>query len=125
MSGAVLDTGALIAIERGERSLLVLIAEARLAGHVLTVPAGCVAQAWRSPARQARLASFLRLPNVAIVALDDEDARLVGLLLARARTTDIADAHVALCATRRKQTVLTSDPEDIRALAPSVVVHRV
>jgi hypothetical protein len=92
---------------------------------LITVPAGCVAQVWRSPARQARVAAFLRLPNVDIVALDDHEARLVGLLLGRARAKDIADAHVALCGSRLGQPVLSSDPDDIRALAPRVVVRRV
>ncbi len=123
--GFVFDTGALIALERGDRSVLLLVAEARLSGDTITVPAGCIAQAWRSPARQARVAGFLRLPNVRIVALDDGDARLVGLLLARARTTDVVDAHVALCATRLGQIVLTSDPDDMRALGPRLALLHV
>jgi hypothetical protein len=32
------------------------------------------------------------------VALGDSDARAVGLLLARTGTSDIADAHVVICA---------------------------
>lgn len=125
MKGVVFDTGALIALERGDRVVVVLVAEARAQGHTITVPAACVAQAWRAPARQARVAAFLRLPNVRIVALDDEEARLVGLLLARARAKDIADGHVALCATRLGHVVLSSDPDDLRALAPRLVVRRV
>ncbi len=91
----------------------------------LTVPAACVAQAWRHPPRQARLAAFLRLPDVHVVALDDEEARLVGLLLGEARSSDVVDAHVAICARRLRQPVLTSDPKDIRALGPHLVVRRV
>lgn len=125
MSGVVFDTGALIALERGHRGVVALVAEARASRDTITVPAVCVAQAWRAPARQARIAAFLRQPNVRIVPLDDEDARLVGLLLAHAGARDLADAHVALCATRLGQPVLTSDPDDLRALAPRLVVHRV
>lgn len=125
MKGVVFDTGALIALERGNRDVLVIVAEARIRGHAITVPAACVAQAWRPPSRQARIAAFLRLPNVRIVALDDEEARLVGLLLARAKARDITDAHVALCATRLGQLVLSSDPDDLLALAPKLVVQRV
>lgn len=125
MTGVVFDTGALIALDRGDRALTILVGEARRANHPITIPAGCVAQAWRNPARQARLAAFLRLPNVKIVALDDEEARLVGLLLARAHAKDIADGHVALCAHRLGQTVLTSDPDDLRALGPRLRLHRV
>jgi predicted nucleic acid-binding protein len=125
LSGVVLDTGALIALDRGARELAVLIVEARRANDTLTVPAGCVAQAWRRPAHQARLAGFLRLPNVDVVALDDAEARRVGLLLAQTRTKDVVDAHVAICAHRLGQVVLTSDPDDISRLAPSVITSRV
>jgi hypothetical protein len=125
MTGVVFDTGALIALDRGQRDVMILAAEARRGNHRITVPAGCVAQSWRQPSRQARIAAFLRLPNVKIVALDDEEARLVGLLLARSRSRDVVDAHVVLCADRLRQTVMTSDPDDLTALSPSLQVRRV
>jgi predicted nucleic acid-binding protein len=125
MTGVVFDTGALIALDRGDRALMVLVAEARKGNHRITVPAACVAQVWRHPPRQARIAAFLRLPNVAILALDDEEARLVGLLLAGAHAKDVVDAHVALCAQRLGQVVLTSDPDDLHALIPRLKVRRV
>ena len=125
MSGVVFDTGALIAVERGDRAIAVLLAEARRTAAPITVPAGCVAQAWRSPARQARMAALLRQRHVEVVALDDEDARRVGVLLAATGTTDVIDAHVALCAHRTRRTVLTSDPDDIRRLAPGADIHRI
>lgn len=125
MSGLVFDTGALIALERGARDVMVVAVEARRLNRLITVPAGCVAQAWRAPARQARLAAFLRLSNVHVVPLDDADARLVGLLLARAGAKDVVDGHVALCARRLGQVVLTSDPEDLRALGPGLKIHAV
>jgi len=123
VSGAVFDSGALIALERGDRAIAVLLDEAREARETITVPAGCVAQTWRDPRRQARLASFLRLGTVAVVPLDDEDARRVGLRLAATGSTDVVDAHVALCGQRLGQVVVTSDPDDITRLAPSVRVH--
>lgn len=125
MKGIVFDTGALIALDRADRALLVLVAEARHASAPITVPAGCVAQAWRVPSRQVRLGRFLRLPNVQVVALDDEEARLVGMLLARTRSRDVVDAHVALCGYRQGQIVLTSDPTDLRALVPRLAIQRV
>jgi hypothetical protein len=121
----VFDTGALIALERNQRDVVVLVAEARRSNTTITVPAGCVAQTWRDPRRQARVAGFLRLPNVNVVALDDAEARRVGLLLAAAGATDIVDAHVALCALRGPQVVLTSDPQDIRRLAPQIATQDV
>ena len=125
MSGTVLDTGALIALERGDRTVRVLVAEARRKHATLTVPAGCIAQAWRDPARQARLASFLRSPGVDVVAMGDAEARRVGVLLAAARSSDITDGHVAVCALRLDATVVTGDPEDIRRLGPDLRIHRV
>lgn len=125
MSGVVFDTGALIALDRGVREVAVLVAEARRGNDTITVPAGCLAQAWRAPAKQARLAGFLRLPNVDIVALDDAEARRVGLLLAGTRTKDVIDAHVAIVAHRLGQVVLTSDPADISRVAPTVTTRAV
>jgi hypothetical protein len=121
----VFDTGALIAFERNHRDVVVLVGEARRTNDVIVVPAGCVAQAWRDPRRQARLGAFLRLPNVRITALDDAEARRVGLLLAAANTTDVVDGHVALCALRGEHVVLTSDPDDLRRLAPAIRTERV
>jgi len=77
MSGVVFHTGALIALDHKVRDVVVLLAEARRARNTITVPAGCVAQAWRNPARQARLAAFLRQQNVD-VAVDNAEARRVG-----------------------------------------------
>jgi len=125
VTGVVFDTGALIALDRGDRSIGVLIDQARRRRRRITVPAAVVAQAWRDPKRQARVAAFLRLSIVDVVALDAEEARLVGALLAVARRSDIVDAHVAICALRLDQTVLTSDPDDIRQLVPGLRVHPV
>ena len=125
MTGVVLDTGALIALERADRTIAVVIAEARSTNATLTVPAGCVAQAWRNPSRQARLSSFLRLTNVDVVPIDDGEARRIGLLLSATGTTDIVDAHVAICAHRLDRTVLTSDPKDIRRLGPDLKIRKI
>lgn len=89
------------------------------------MPAGCVAQAWRNPSGQAPIATFLRQRNVDVVALDDAEARRIGLLLAGANADDVVDAHVAICAHRLDQTVLTSDVDGIKRLAPTVKTYRV
>jgi hypothetical protein len=122
VSGVVFDTGALIALDRNLRAVVVLVAEARAVGSTITVPGGCLAQAWWAPQRQARLAAFLRFPNVSIVGLDQADARRVGLLLAGTGTSDVIDAHVAICAHRYGQAVVTSDPGDIARLAPAAKI---
>ncbi len=125
MSEVVLDAGALIAFERDNRSVGVLVDEATRETETITIPAGCVAQTWRNPQRQARLAALLRRPNVDVVAMDEDQARRVGRLLAATGTSDITDAHVALCALQRDAAVLTSDPDDIRQLGPRLRIHAV
>lgn len=124
MSDVVLDTGALIAFERASRTVRSLVNEAMRRNETLTVPAGCVAQTWRKPQRQARLAALLKRSNVHVVAMDWDQARRVGLLLAATGTSDITDAHVAVCAVRLDAAVLTSDPDDIRRLVPTLRIHR-
>ena len=125
MTRVVLDTGALIALDRADRTITVLVAEARATNTTLIVPAGCVAQAWRNPSRQALLSSFLRLINVEVVPIDYAESRRIGLLLAATGSTDIVDAHVAICAHRMDQTVITSDPEDIKRLGPTLIIRRI
>ncbi|MCU4183519.1 hypothetical protein K6U06_04035 [Acidiferrimicrobium sp. IK] len=54
MPGVTLDTGALIAIERGDRRMQALLDKAHQAGADLTILAGALAQYWRgSPLEHA------------------------------------------------------------------------
>jgi hypothetical protein len=55
-----------------------------------------------------------------VEALDDDWARLVGSLAARAATTDIVDATVVEGAMRRRDVVVSSDPDDLKAIAGAV-----
>jgi predicted nucleic acid-binding protein len=116
MAGVTLDTGALIAIERGDRRLQALLDEAAATDADLAVPAGVVAQAWRGSRRQARLARFLGLAIVTVVALEEPDARAAGALCGRAGTVDVIDASVVVCARARNHAVVTGDPDDLAAL---------
>ena len=120
MSGLTLDAGALIALDRQDRRILVLLARARETGSTVTVPATALAQAVRAPERQARIARLVRQPTTDVVVLDRVDATSVGRLLAASGTADIVDAHVVICARRAGQQVATSDPDDLRRLDPSL-----
>lgn len=120
MRGVTLDAGALVALERDERHVIVLIARAREIGATVTVPATALAQVVRAPARQVRLARLVRQPTTDVIALDRVDATNVGRLLAATGTSDIVDAHVVICARRAGQRIATSDPDDLRVLDPSV-----
>jgi hypothetical protein len=120
MAGITLDAGALIALDRSDRRVLVLLARARETGARVTVPATALAQAIRQPERQARLARLTRQPTTDVVPLDRVDATSVGRLLAASATADIVDAHVVICARRAQQQVATSDPDDLRRLDPRI-----
>jgi predicted nucleic acid-binding protein len=122
MAGVTLDAGGLIAVDRNDRRVLVLLARARETGSRITIPATALAQAIRHPERQARLARLVRQPTTDVVALDRVDATNVGRLLAASATADIVDAHVVICARRTRQGVVTSDPNDLRTLDPTVPV---
>jgi hypothetical protein len=116
--GLVLDAGALLAMERGDRRVAALLEAARRRREVPVTSSGCVAQAWRSGGpvgrgRQALLARVLR--GLAERPLDERISRPIGALCARTGTADVIDAHVALLA-RSGDVVLTSDPGDIEAL---------
>ncbi len=120
----VLDTGALIALDRNSRSAWALLRVAADAGAVVHVPAGVIAQAWRDGSRPALLSRALR--HCDEVPLDGSIARAAGLLCGRTGTSDVIDATVALAATAFDRagevTVVTTDPNDIRRLTEALGV---
>jgi hypothetical protein len=120
MPGVTLDAAGLIALDRNNRQVIVLLARARETGARVTIPATALAQAIRRPERQIRLARLVRQPTTDVVHLDRVDATNVGRLLAASKTSDIADAHVVICARRAEQDVVTSDPDDLRLLDPDI-----
>ncbi|MGH9172464.1 MAG: PIN domain-containing protein [Acidimicrobiales bacterium] len=126
MRGVTLDAGALLAVERRDARMTALLALVRDdAEAVINVPAGAVAQAWRDGRQQALLARLLAASQTEVVDLDGAAARAAGVLLARAGTSDVVDASVALCATERRQAIVTSDAGDIRVLAPSATIYSI
>jgi predicted nucleic acid-binding protein len=120
VTGATLDTGALIALESGSRRMAVLVEEALAARAELAIPAGVVAQAWRGGAGQARIARLLRASVTNVVPLDQRLALRVGARCAATGVSDVTDVSVALCARDRGHPVVTSDPDDIHAVEPSL-----
>ena len=122
MSGFTLDAGALIALDRGDRRVLAILARSAELGERVTVPATALAQAMRRPAKQARLSRLIRQTTTDLQPLDGPDATSVGLLLAASRTADIVDAHVVVCARRNEQVIVTSDPVGLRRLDPGATL---
>lgn len=111
----VLDSGALIALERNDRAMWRRIKAAQLAGHVPVSHGGVVGQAWRGQGpRQALLARALA--GIEIRPLDETLGRAAGELLGLARRRDVIDAALVLLA-RDGDHIVTSDPDDIEPLA--------
>ncbi|MCA1843277.1 MAG: PIN domain nuclease [Actinobacteria bacterium] len=122
---AVLDAGALMAVDKGDRRVGAMLRVLQRDGVPVHTSAGAVARVWRDKRRQANLARVL--PGLDIAPLDDIAAKRVGEVLRVNGTGDLVDAHVALLA-RHGGRVLTSDDADIRALlrtrrVKAVVVH--
>ena len=115
--GVTYDAGALVAAERGERRMWARHRALLARREVPTVPAPVVAQAWRGGSRQALLARLL--VGCDVEALDDDRARAVGALAARAAVNDVVDVTVVEGALRRRDLVVSSDPDDLRAIADS------
>lgn len=110
---AVLDSGALIAVDKRDRKVGAMLRVLQREGVPVHTSAGVVAQVWRNGHRQVNLARVL--PGVDVAALDDVAAKKVGELLAANHTSDLVDAHVALLVQPQGR-VLTSDEPDIKAL---------
>jgi hypothetical protein len=122
MIGATLDTGALIALERGSGRMIALLHLAHLERATLSVPAGVIAQAWRGGPRQARIARLLHAPITEVVPLDDLVARTIGVLCGQVGVSDVVDASVVVCARERGHAVVTSDPKGLRMIDPKVTL---
>ena len=115
MSALVLDAGALVAIDRDDRSMIARLHVAQERGVELRTNAMVVAQVWRDrQGRQAGLARLLRAVDVRGIAR--QDGREAGVLLGRAGTADPIDASVVLLAEPGDR-ILTSDPDDLTRLA--------
>jgi hypothetical protein len=117
----VLDAGAFVAVERGDRDVVALVKRERLAGRPPVTCGGVVAQVWRGGhGRQALVARLLA--GVFVVPIDDHLGRRAGNLLARSGQTD-AIAAAVVCLAADGDDILTSDAGDLRALAEAADIH--
>jgi predicted nucleic acid-binding protein len=109
-----LDSGPLIAFERGDRRVILHLKEAELRGMELTIPTAVIVEVWRGGSRSARVASLL---SAAVVEpLSEEVARRAGEALATAEGASVVDAVVMSSAAQRNDRVLTADLDDLRRL---------
>jgi hypothetical protein len=110
---AILDAGALVAVDRRDRGMGAQLRVLQRQGTPLRTSAAVVGQVWRDGRTQVNLARVLA--GVGIEALGTADGKRIGELLGQAGSADVVDAHVALLASPA-DVVLTSDPGDIRTL---------
>lgn len=110
---AVLDSGALVAIDRRDRRVGAMLRVYQQAGVPLRTSNAVVAQVWRDGSRQANLARALK--GVGTEPIDKVCDKTIGSLLGTARTSDVVDGHVALLA-NTGDIVLTSDSDDLTHL---------
>jgi len=114
LSALVLDAGAFVAVDRGDRAMMVPLRIAQQRGIELRTSAIAVAQVRRDSAgRQTRLARLLRSTN--IIPVDLSLAREAAVLPGCAGLSDAVDATVALIANHGDR-ILTSNPPDLRCL---------
>ena len=118
MTTIVLDTGALLQLERpGGRVRAELDRVSRAEAHIV-VPVNALAQAWRGGGqRQTLLHRALNDNSLTVQSFTEDDAKTAGWICAVAGNDDVVDASVAVVAAqfdRRGEVVLmTSDREDI------------
>jgi len=88
----------------------------------LVTSAGVVAQIWRGGGgRQVPVAYLLK--HTTVVDLKSAVARTLGRMLGQSGARDAIDAHVVFLARERGWPVLTSDPDDLRAIDPTLVLE--
>ena len=125
MTGLTLDTGALIALEAGNsRRVAVRVEEAVAAGTENSGTGGSrrPGMARRRPPGEDRKAAAaqgdVRCPPRC------QGGASGGYPVRGHPTVDIVDVSVAICASDRGHAVITSDPEDIAKIDPSLTLIR-
>ena len=110
----MLDAGAFVAVERGDRMMLARLKVAQQAGFTLRSTGVVITQVWRDPSgRQATIARLLK--SVDVKAVDERLGREGGILLGAAGLADAVDASVVAVSAAGDR-IVTSDPDDIGAL---------
>jgi rRNA-processing protein FCF1 len=109
----VLDAGALIALERGDKELIALMRGALDLGCSIVIPATVLAQIWRGGSRAAHLARLLDAGEIDAIG----ELRAKEMRLGERGASDVVDAHVVCCAVEFRAAVVTSDPRDMDGLA--------
>lgn len=116
----VLDSGAMIALERDERPMWARLKGALVAGEVPVTHAGVLGQVWRGGPRQARLSRAL--DGVDVRPLDDPLGRGTGELLGVTGLSDVIDAALVLLSSEGDE-IITADRRDFEQLVAASGRH--
>lgn len=122
----ILDSGAVIALSRGEARARAFVASALEMGALVEVPVVVVAETVRGGPRDAPVDRVLRAIG-SVPEAREVHGRTAGRLLAEARSTTTIDALVVAQAVEAGGgRVLTGDRDDLERLAaghPEVSIH--
>jgi len=122
--GFTLDAGALIALQKQEGRIRALLRLAEDNKLPIAIPVGVIGQIWRGgDGPQAPISRLLNDSRVEVVDLDHNMAREVGILCKDVANPDVVDGSVVLCARKRGHIVITTDPNDMRALDANVLLE--
>lgn len=121
----ILDSGAVIALARGEVRARAVLTTAWEAGTAVLIPAVVVAETVRGVAADAPVHRIIKAVGE-VPAADEAVGRVAGSLLGRARSDQTVDALVVATAIEvGGAVILTGDADDLGRLAaehPEVVV---
>ena len=124
----ILDSGAVIALSRGDLRARATLAAAREAGVEVSIPSVVVAETVRGSAKDASVNRVIKAVGE-VSSADERTGRGAGALLGAARSTSTVDALVVASAIELGGgVVLTGDPDDLELLAgghPEVVIRAV
>lgn len=116
----LLDSGALIALDRDERAMWVRLKAASAAGDLPMTHGGVLGQVWRGGSRQARLSRAMT--GIDVRPLDERLGRSAGELIAATGRPDVIDAALVLLA-KDGDHIVTSDRGDLEVLAAASGRH--
>lgn len=112
MTGITLDTGALIALEKGKRRILGIVTVAMENDIPIYIPATALAEFWRQPSKAMRAL----LADCTVLPMTSREAEAVGVVLGRLGRRAgplFVDASVALFAALYAPILYTADPGDL------------
>lgn len=115
----ILDSGAVIALSRGDQRARAFVARALEVGAPVEVPVVVVAETLRGTPRDAPVHRVLKAVD-AVPEIDEEHGRTAGQLLGTAKSSATVDALVVAQAVLAGGAhILTGDIDDLEQLAAS------